>query len=82
MLPMSLAPSRTGAIRAATPVQPGAPDRAGQVPHLTWAAQVAAHFWHQVATSDRVQEPALREVATRNRDVVARFARNFASTRA
>jgi hypothetical protein len=82
MLPMSLAPSRTGAIRAATPIQPGAPDRAGQVPHLAWAAEVAAHFWHQVASSDRVQDPALREVAARNRDVVARFARTFASTRA
>src|SRR3546814_11184352 len=80
--PMSLAPSRTGAVRAATPIQPGAPDRAGQVPHLAWASDVAAGFWHQVATSRRVQDPALQEVAARNRDIVARFAKTFASTRA
>ncbi|MDN5780403.1 MAG: type II toxin-antitoxin system HipA family toxin YjjJ [Luteimonas sp.] len=78
MLPMSLAPSRTGAVRAAMPIQPRAPDRAGQVPHLAWAADVAAGFWQQAATSDRVQDPALREVAARNHDVVARFARIFA----
>lgn len=79
MLPMSLAPSRTGAAPAPLPVQPRAPERAGQVPHLAWAAEVAAQFWREVAGSNRVQDPALRAVATRNRDEVLRFARTFAS---
>lgn len=79
MLPMSLAPSRTGAARAATPLRPGAPERAGQVPHLTWAAEVAAQFWGEVACSERIQDPGLRAVAARNRDEVGRFAKTFAS---
>ena len=81
MLPMSLAPSRTGAVRPAAPIRPEAPDRAGQVQHIAWAAEVAAGFWHQVSTSKRVQEAALREVAARNRDIMARFGRTFASMR-
>lgn len=77
MLPMSLAPSRTGAVLEATPIQPRAPDRGGQVPHLAWAAATAIHFWDDVAHCDHVQDPALRTVAARNRDVVARFAKTF-----
>lgn len=79
MLPMSLAPSRTGAVRPAAPIRPEAPDRAGQVPHIAWAADVATGFWERVATSERVRETALREVAMRNRDVVGRFGKTFAS---
>jgi hypothetical protein len=79
MLPMSLAPSRTGAARAATRIQPGAPERAGQVPHLAWAAEVAMHFWGEVAGSARIQDPVLRTVALQNRDEVVRFAKTFAS---
>lgn len=79
MLPMSLAPSRTGAVRPATPISLEAPDRTGQVPHVAWAADVAAGFWGEVATSDRVRESALREVALRNRDGVLRFGKTFAS---
>lgn len=78
MLPMSLAPSRTGAVRPAAPIRPEAPDRTGQAPHIAWAAEVAAGFWGQVATSERVQDPALLEVAARNREVVERFGRTFA----
>ncbi len=79
MLPMSLAPLRTGAVRAATPIQPGAPDRAGQLPHLAWASEVATRFWDRVAASEGIQDPALREVAARNCDSVARFAKSFAA---
>jgi hypothetical protein len=79
MLPMSLAPSRTGAARTPTPIQPGAPERSGQVPHLSWAAEAAAHFWGEVAGSDLVRDPELRAIAMRNRAEVARFAKTFAS---
>jgi hypothetical protein len=79
MLPMSLAPSRTGAASAAIPIQPRAPERGGQVPHLAWAAEVAAHFWDEVGGSDRVRDAGLRTVAARNRDEVSRFAKTFAS---
>lgn len=77
MLPMSLAPSRTGAVRPAVPIRPETPDRAGQAPHIAWAAEVAAGFWQQVATSERVRDPALREVAARNRGLVERFGKTF-----
>lgn len=77
MLPMSLAPSRTGAVRVATPLQPTAPDRAGQFPHIAWAAEAAAHFWNQVATGDLIASDELRQLAALNRDVVARFGRVF-----
>lgn len=78
MLPMSLAPSRTGAVRPAAPIRPEAPDRAGQLPHIAWAAEVAAGFWQAVAHSERVQEAAFREMAARNHEIVARFGRTFA----
>lgn len=79
MLPMSLAPSRTGVVRPAAPIRPEAPDRAGQLPHIAWAAEVAAGFWQAVAHSERVQEAAFREMAARNHEIVARFGRTFAS---
>ncbi|MCX7564518.1 type II toxin-antitoxin system HipA family toxin YjjJ [Xanthomonadaceae bacterium XH05] len=75
MLPMSLAPSRTGAVRAAVPIQPGVPDRIGQLEHVGWAAEVAGRFWQQVADSEHIQSDELRRLALRNRDVVARHAR-------
>ena len=79
MLPMSLAPSRTGAVRHTAAIRPEAPDRAGQLSHIAWAAEVAAGFWGAVANSERVQEAAFREMAARNREVVARFGRTFAA---
>lgn len=81
MLPMSLAPSRTGAVRPAAPIRPEAPECAGQMAHIAWAAEAAAGFWEAVATSERVREAELRAVAARNRDIVARFGKTFASMR-
>jgi hypothetical protein len=77
MLPMSLAPSRTGAVRAATPLQPVTPDRAGQFPHIAWAAEVAVRFWERVAEDQQIESPELRQLAALNRDAVARFGRAF-----
>ena len=81
MLPMSLAPSRTGAVRTATPLQPRAPERSGQLPQLAWAAGAAIRFWDTVASSERIQGSALRELAGQNRDIVARFAGRFGTRR-
>lgn len=75
MLPMSFAPSRTGAVRTATPIQPCVPDRIGQLEHIGWAAEVAARFWQRVAESERIQSDELRRLAVLNRDVVTRHAR-------
>ena len=78
MLPMYLAPSRTGAVRAATPVQPAAPERTGQFDHIGRAAEAAIAFWESVAADTRIASRELRRLALRNRDVVAGFARAFA----
>jgi hypothetical protein len=77
MLPMSLAPSRTGAVRLGAPLQPGAPAQASELPHLIWAADAACHFWAQVAHDHRLQSTNLAALALQNREVVARFARAF-----
>jgi hypothetical protein len=77
MLPMSLAPSRTGAVRTAEPIRPPMPDRAGQIPHLAWAARLAACYWEQVADCDRIGSDSLRRLATQNRDVAARLERSL-----
>lgn len=77
MLPMSLAPSLTGAVRAATPLQPTAPDRPGQFPHIAWAAETAIRFWERVAANDRIESKDLPHLAVLNRDAIARFARAF-----
>lgn len=79
MLPMSLAPSRTGAVREAAPLRPEAPDRVGQFPHVAVAAQAAIGFWERVAGSGRIESAALRRLALLNRDVVARFAKALGS---
>ncbi len=78
MLPMSLAPSRTGAVRAVQPLQPAAPDRAGQTLHIAWAAAAACMFWRRVAEDGRIGSDALRQLSLRNHDSVADFARAFA----
>jgi hypothetical protein len=77
MLPMSLAPSRTGAVRLGVALQPSAPARASEMPHLIWAADAACHYWAQVADDQRLQSTDLPALALRNRDVVAGFARAF-----
>lgn len=77
MLPMALAPSRTGAVRNAEPIRPMMPDRAGQIPHLAWAARLAACYWEQVADCDRIGSDPLRRLASQNRDVAARLERTL-----
>ncbi|QIO89650.1 hypothetical protein G9274_003335 [Stenotrophomonas rhizophila] len=66
MLPMSLAPSRTGVLRAAAPLGPVAPERSGQLAHLQWAAPVALDYWQRVAGSSLLRSPALRALAADN----------------
>ena len=66
MLPMSLAPTRTGVLRPAAPLGPIAPERAGQLAHLQWAAPLAAEYWQSVAASPAIRSNALRELATQN----------------
>lgn len=66
MLPMSLAPSRTGVLRATTPLPPVAPRRAGQLDHLQWAAPLAVDFWERVAASGLLRSKVLLEVAGQN----------------
>ena len=72
MLPMSLAPSRTGAVRIATPISPTLPDRAGQFPHIAWASEWAMRFWERVADSERIGSDDLRRLAALNREGVMR----------
>lgn len=66
MLPMSLAPSRTGVLRTASPIAAVAPERSGQLAHLQWAAPLAVDFWQRVAGSALVRADALRGVAAEN----------------
>jgi len=66
MLPMSLAPSRTGVLRATAPINPVAPLRAGELAHLQWAAPLAVDFWERVAGSSLLRSPVLRNVAEEN----------------
>lgn len=80
MLPMYLAPSRTGAVRPAVPLALSPPERTGQTGHIARAAEVAIRFWEQVCCSDRIRSEGLRNVAMQNREVVARFSRTFAAT--
>ncbi len=77
MLPMYLAPSSTGNIREAMPITVAAPDRAGQIPMIQWAAPVAIEFWQHVAESS--VSSTIRDVARLNIEVVQRFATRFAA---
>ena len=77
MLPMYLAPSRTGVVRPASPLQLNAPARSGQLPHIAWAASVALRFWRNVADSERIASPELKQLAASNHDAVERFAQRF-----
>lgn len=77
MLPMYLAPPRSGAVRKPEPIALRAPDQLGQGGAIARAAEIAIDFWEQVAVSGQVREPALREVAQANREVVATYATRF-----
>lgn len=77
MLPMSLAPSRTGVLRATTPISPVAPLRAGQLAHLQWAAPLATAYWARVASSGLLRSDVLRQVAEQNAERVQAMGRRF-----
>ena len=66
MLPMSLAPSRTGVLRATSPMSPVAPLRAGHLAHLQWVAPFAMDYWERVAGSPLLRSTVLRQVAGEN----------------
>lgn len=78
MLPMYLAPSRTGIVRPASPLPLAAPARGGQLPHIAWAADAALRFWRAVADSDHITSPEFNRLAGENHAVVETFARRFA----
>lgn len=78
MLPMYLAPSRTGIVRPAGPLPLAAPARGGQLPHIAWAADAALRFWQAVADSHHITSPELNQLAGENHAAVATFARRFA----
>lgn len=77
MLPMSLAPSRTGVLRAATPLASIAPERSGQLAHLHWAAPLAVDYWQRVAASALLRSGVLRELAAENARRVQEMGRRF-----
>lgn len=77
MLPMSLAPSRTGVLRPAAPLGAIAPERAGQLAHLQWVAPLAAEYWQSVAASPTIRSNALRELAAHNARRVKALAQRF-----
>lgn len=78
MLPMYLAPSRTGHVRSPAPLQIAPPTRVGQAAHIAVAADAAIRFWTQVADADALQSSALRDTARQNREVVGNYAKAFA----
>jgi len=77
MLPMSLAPSRTGVLRVATPLAAIAPERSGQLAHLQWAAPPAVDYWQRVAGSALLRSGVLRELAAENARRVQEMGRRF-----
>jgi hypothetical protein len=77
MLPMSLAPSRTGVLRATSPIAPVAPTRAGQLAVLRWAAPWAVEYWGRVAASPLLRSAVLRQVAAENAERVGAMAQRY-----
>jgi serine/threonine protein kinase HipA of HipAB toxin-antitoxin module len=79
MLPMSLAPTSSGAMRPATALALGAPARSAKSDAIGWAARLAERFWLQVAASERIRSEDLKRIAHDNAAVVARYSDSFAS---
>lgn len=77
MLPMSLAPSRTGVLRATSPLNPVAPLRAGHLVHLQWGAPIAVDYWERVAGSPLLRSTVLRQVAGENAQRVRAMGQRF-----
>jgi len=65
MLPVSLAPSNTGALRSAAALQLSAPECAGQVPPIGSAAEKAERFWEDAAASEVIRSEPLRALGGR-----------------
>lgn len=80
LLPMSLAPASSGALRPATALALGAPTRSAQSDAIGWAARLAEGFWLQVAASERSGSKDFKRLAQDNAAAVARHARAFANT--
>ena len=77
MLPMSLAPSRTGVLRSPVPLATVAPAGAGDLEHLRLAAPLAVDFWERVAGSEQILSASLRSLAAENASGVSIMARRF-----
>ena len=54
-----------------------APERAGQLAHLQWAAPLAVDYWQRVAASLLLRSNALRELTGRNVHRVKGMAQRF-----
>jgi hypothetical protein len=79
MLPMYLAPSRTGILRPAIPLRLVAPTCSRQITHIIWAAEAAMCFWRKVSARKIFASAELIQIATENHDVVASFASSIDS---
>lgn len=77
MLPMSLAPSRTGILRPVSGLQPPAPDSSRDLAHLQWAAPLARQFWERVAASPLLRSSTVRDLAAENTRRVGVLERQF-----
>ena len=77
MLPMSLAPSRLGVLRADAPLPLVAPRGSGDLEHLRWAAPLAAAFWEAVAGDARVRSASLKQLAGVNAQRVRELGGRF-----
>jgi serine/threonine protein kinase HipA of HipAB toxin-antitoxin module len=78
MLPMYLAPPRSGAVRPPSALTISAPDQIGQAAHIQRAARMADAFWEQVADGGLVRDDTLRQVAVANRSIIGEYAARFA----
>lgn len=77
MLPMSLAPSRTGILRPASGLQPPAPTSSRDLVHLQWAAPLARQLWERVAGSNLIRSSTVRDLAAENARRVGVLGRQF-----
>ena len=77
MLPMSLAPSRSGVVSRKEALPSIAPRSSGELACLRRAAPLASAFWERVAADTRVRSGVLRELARANAGRVAEMALRY-----
>lgn len=77
MLPMSLAPSRSGVVGRKEALPSIAPRSSGELACLRRAAPLASAFWERVAADTRVRSRVLRELARANAGRVAEMALRY-----